>query len=94
MGLSLLFRDPPLIMRSVVFIATFGTFVSLFSTAVANYFCCLGKGLLDGSCVCSWHAVLTILVPGLDLLMLFLAIEVSGPGRVQLVVDSDSNRVV
>ena len=81
-------------MRGGFFIAAFGTLVSLLSAAVTNYLCGLVKGLFDGSRVCSRHAVLSVLIPGLDLLMLFLAIEMSGPGRVQLVVDSDCNRVV
>ena len=94
MGLPLLFRDPPLVMRGTIFIATIGTLMSLLPAAVANYLCGLVKGLFDGSRVCSRHTVLTILVPGLRLLMLFLAIEVCGPGRIQLVVDSDRDRVV
>ena len=81
-------------MRGGFFIAAFGTLVSLLSTAVTNYLCGLVKGLFDGSRVRSWHAVLAVLIPGRGLKMLFLAVEVCGPGRIQLVVDSNRDRVV
>ena len=81
-------------MRGAFLIATIGTLVPLLSAAVANDFCGLVKGLFNRGGVCSRHTVLTVLIPGLDLLVLFLAIEMRGLGRIQLVVDSDSNRVV
>ena len=81
-------------MSGAFFIAAIGTLVPLLSAAVTNNFCGLIKALFDGSRVCSRHAVLAVLFLGLGLNVLLLAIEVCGPGRVQLVVDSDRNRIV